>query len=339
MYKIAIVGEAYGEVEEQWKRPFVGPAGDELNSILRDAGILREECFITNVFNLRPSGNAIESLCTSKTGGNCIAGWPAVAQGKYIRSEYQPEIDRLLSELREANPNVVLALGNTATWALLKRTAVGKLRGAVALSPVLPGLKVLPTYHPAAIMRQYENRSVTVLDFMKAKRESEYPEVRRRRRELWLDPTLEDLEIFYERYCKNAERISFDIETSSGQITCIGFAPTPDICLVVPFWDYRKPNRSYWETTEAEVEACDWVQKILATSAEKVGQNGLYDIQYLWMAYGIWVNNYAHDTMLLHHSLQPELPKGLDFLGSVYCDEPAWKQDRPRGKQTIKREE
>jgi hypothetical protein len=43
--------------------------------------------------------------------------------------------------------------------------------------------------------------------------------------------------------------------------------------------------------------------------------------------------------MLLHHALQPESPKGLDFLGSVYTEEASWKLMRPRGKQTIKRDE
>jgi hypothetical protein len=43
--------------------------------------------------------------------------------------------------------------------------------------------------------------------------------------------------------------------------------------------------------------------------------------------------------MLLHHALQPEVQKGLGFLGSIYTEEPAWKIMRPRGKGTIKRED
>ncbi len=61
-------------------------------------------------------------------------------------------------------------------------------------------------------------------------------------------------------------------------------------------------------------------------------------VTYLWQRYGIPVRNYTDDTMLMHHALQPESEKGLGFLGSVYCDEPAWKQMRKHG-TTIKKEE
>lgn len=338
-YKIAIVGEAWGEVEAQWKRPFVGPAGDELRRMLSDAKVPIEETYLTNVFNLRPDNNDIGALCCSKSGGDSVPGWPAVATGKYVRVEFKAELDRLLAELREVRPNLVLALGNTACWALLRQTAIKKLRGAVAVSPVVEGLKVLPTYHPAAVLRAYDLRHVTVLDFMKAKREAEFPELRRPVREIWLDPSLEDIERFYHEHWLKSPLGSFDIETAGGQITCIGFAPSVDRCLVIPFWDYRKADGSYWRSKSEELAAWGWVRKLLAAPNQKVGQNGLYDLQYLWFIYGIPVNNYAHDSMLLHHSLQPESPKGLDFLGSVYTNEPAWKTERPRGQHTIKREE
>ena len=70
----------------------------------------------------------------------------------------------------------------------------------------------------------------------------------------------------------------------------------------------------------------------------KLFQNGLYDIAFLWRAYGIKVMNASEDTMLLHHALQPEALKGLGFLGSVYTDEGAWKQMREKV-ATIKRDQ
>ena len=70
----------------------------------------------------------------------------------------------------------------------------------------------------------------------------------------------------------------------------------------------------------------------------KIFQNGLYDISFLWRAYGIGVRGAEEDTMLLHHALYPESLKGLGFLGSIYCDEGAWKGMR-KGTETIKRED
>ena len=63
-------------------------------------------------------------------------------------------------------------------------------------------------------------------------------------------------------------------------------------------------------------------------SIPKLFQNGLYDISFLWRAYGIGVRGAAHDTMLLHHSLQPESLKGLGYLGSIYTDHGPWKSER-----------
>ncbi len=339
MFKIAIVGEAYGEQEEYAKRPFVGAAGQELDRILSDAGVERGHCFVTNVFNLRPPNNNLETLCCTKTSGGGIPGKPALVAGKYLRAEYKPELDRLFAELTAVAPNLCVLLGNTAIWAVLGSGSVGKIRGAVTSSPLLPGLKCLPTYHPAAILRQYELRHVTVMDFQKAKVEAEFPEVRRVEREIWLDPTLEDIEDFYNRYVVGADELSFDIETAGDQITCIGFAPTVDRAIVIPIQDHRKPSGSYWDSLDLELRAWAWIAKYLDSQSAKVAQNGIYDISHLWFTYGIPVRNFSCDTMVRHHSIQPELPKGLDFLGSVYTNNPAWKVDRPRGKHTIKRDD
>ena len=78
------------------------------------------------------------------------------------------------------------------------------------------------------------------------------------------------------------------------------------------------------------------VKSILASSRiPKLFQNGLYDIAFLWRAAGIPVKGALHDTMLLHHALQPEMKKGLGFLASIYADEGAWKEMRAKA-ETIK---
>jgi uracil-DNA glycosylase len=338
-FKIALIGEAYGEVELAAKKPFLGPAGQELNRQLADAGISREECYITNVFNLRPDRNKVESLCGPAKDPGVLKGSKPIAKGLYLRSEYARELTRLYDELASVRPNIAVLLGNTAAWALLGTGAISKIRGTCSYSTVLSTLKVLPTYHPSNIFHQYENRHVAVLDLMKARRESEFPELRRPLREVWTDPDLDDMEIFYDRFLSSARRIAMDVETAIGQVTCISFAPTIDRVIVVPFLDHRFPGAHYWRTKEDEVRAWEWVRKVCQLPAEKVGQNILYDVQYLWQAHGIPIRNVAHDTMLLHHSMHPESPKSLGFLGSIYTNEIAWKPMRPRGKHQEKRED
>ena len=339
-YKMALIGEAYGEQEERLRAPFVGPAGWQLNSMLRDAGIVRNECFLTNVFNLRPRpSNKIDNLCSPKR--EIRHALPPLSSGKYVRDEHLGELDRLYSELRICKPNVAVALGGTAAWALLRDGRISKLRGAVTESPVIHGLKVLPTYHPSYILQGgYEARHVTVLDLQKARREAEFPEVRRPQRIIYTEPLLQDLARFYETHILNAKYLAVDIETRDNQITCIGFAPATDLALVVPFEDLRKSGGSYWGSVEAEVAAWEWVKHVLDGPVPKVFQNGLYDIHRLWRSYGIPVRNAEHDTMLLHHALQPESPKGLDYLGSIYTNESAWKLTiRMKHKETIKKED
>lgn len=338
-YKIALVGEAWGADEAQYRMPFVGAAGQELNRMLVDAGLKREECYVTNCFNFQPERNDITTLCWSASARGKLDKRSALVAGKYLKPEYFPEIERLYQELREIRPNICVALGNTASWALLSATAISKIRGTVAYSNTVEGLKVLATFHPAAVLRQYDLRHVTVLDLAKARRESEFPEIRKPIRRIWTEPTLGDLEDFYDKYIKDCTELAFDIETSGDQITCLGFAPRIDMAIVIPFWDLRKPAGSYWTNLPEELAAWHFVERVLSHPCAKVAQNGLYDIQFLWMKYGIPVTNFVEDTMLLHHSLQPESPKALGFLGSVYTNEASWKSMRNRTKHTIKADE
>ena len=337
MTNIAIVGESWGEEELKQRTPFVGSAGYALTQMLDEAGISRADCFLTNVFQQHPPGNKVEWFCGPKTEG--IPGYPALVKGKHVRTQFIPELNRLGEELGSINPNIIIALGNTASWALLGRTAISKHRGTTELSThTATGYKVLPTYHPAAILRQWELRPVTVLDLMKALRESAFPEIRRPHREIWIEPTLEDLYEFERLYFRQAEILSVDIETSGNSITCIGFSPRPDIALVVPFTDSRRKTRSYWPTIQAEMEVWRFVKQVLGVpKPPKLFQNGLYDIAFLWRSVGIPVYGASEDTMLLHHALQPESLKGLGFLGSIYTDQDSWKQMRKHG--TIKKDE
>lgn len=324
-YKIAIVGEAWGAEEARARAPFVGASGQELTRMLSEAGIHRADCFLTNVFNVKPEPtNDIENLCTDKAGG-------------LSDRELAGELQRLDRELREVKPSVILCLGNTAIWAILgPGHSISKIRGTVTGSRYG---KVVPAFHPAAILRDWSLRAVTVLDFAKARRESEFPEIRRPERVVYIEPDLADLEWFYHEKIIPCQTLSFDIETSGDQITCIGFAPDHANAIVVPFVDPRKPRASYWLNQSDEIRAWDYVRRVLDTPQPKVGQNILYDLHFLWRQYGIAARNVKEDTMLLHHSLQPESQKGLGFLGSVYSNEQSWKLLGKRGlTETIKRD-
>lgn len=342
MNKIMIVGEAYGEKEEEVGQSLVGTAGWILNNMLSQLGIARKECFVTDVFNFRPKPSGdVSNLCGAKADG--IPGYPALVKGKYLDASHNNSLERLYSEIVREEPNVIVALGGTAAWALLQSSGIRAIRGTT--TPTHPYIsrrlgrdyKVLPTYHPSAISRDWSLRPIALSDLNKAKAEAEFPDVRRPSRSIWIKPTLGDLYEFEQSHILPASQLSIDIETAGDQITCIGFAPSDSISCVIPFHSNERSDGNYWPTLEEELIAWEYVRR-WCKAKPALFQNGLYDIHFLWRRYGITVPLASQDTMLLHHSLQPEMEKGLGFLASIYTQEASWKFMRTKH-QTLKRED
>lgn len=334
--KIVLVGEAWGEQEEKTGIPFIGQSGQELGRMLSEAGISFSDCLFTNVLNLRPPSNNLESLCVPKAEVPKDYKWSPLGTGKYLPESLLPHVIRLHSELETIRPNLVVALGGTASWALLNNSKISTIRGVTTSALHLPGQKILPTYHPAAVLRQWALRVVVLQDLLKSKRQAQFPELIRPRREVLVNPTFEEIAEWYSR---PASIYSVDIETGARMIKCIGFARSRSDSIVIPFVDFSRPGGNFWSTREEECRAWRWVEAFCAKPIPKLFQNGLYDLQYL-VRRGIKPVQCTEDTMLLHHSLYPELQKGLGFLGSIYTDEASWKlMVRKRAQEQLKKEE
>lgn len=371
MNPTVLLGEAPGANEVTTGTPFVGSSGVELLRMLDESGALAltsadltyikkywetndphqvemvwqlHPNFVRmNVFSQHPPGNNLGEFMGPRQTG--ISGWPRLpvakiaASGSYVRAEFLPELERLHNDIDKLRPNLVVALGNTPLWALCGLTGIRDLRGCTRLSTrLVPGTKILPTYHPSAILQQWDLRPIAIIDLSKINREREFPELRRPEREIWIEPEVEDVQRFFREHVAGCRLLSVDIETAGECITEIGFAPSTRTALVVPFYDRRAKSRNYWDTYSAEREVWHIIRTCLADrTIPKLFQNGHYDIAFLWRTMGIKVFGAEHDTMLLHHALQPESLKSLGFLGSLYCDEGAWKHDHRS--RTIKRED
>lgn len=337
--RVMIVGEAPGKDEDMLGVPFVGSSGQELRRMLKQAEIDPAACFMTNVFMDRPQDNDITKFCGNRASVGKDYPWPALSSGNYPEpTRAARELDRLSREIAEVRPDLILAVGNTPCWALIQRVGISKLRGSLFPCGLAghESIPVLPTYHPAAILRDWSLRVIAVADLVKGKRFLN-GEIRPRRRELWLEPTLEEVKSFFDQwvYGVRPKLLSFDIETARESITCIGFAPDTDRAITVPFFDPRKRDGNYWSTHADELAAWRMCVEVLQSDIPKLGQNGLYDIQYCHR-FGIRVNAYAHDTMIRHHALQPEMEKGLGFMASIYTDEAPWKVLRDRNRDNLK---
>lgn len=331
---IFILGEAPGKDEEFLGVPFIGTSGQELRKMLKEADIDFDSCSVSNVFLTRPTDNKIENFCVKKAEADYDFP-PPLSQGKYFRKDLLPNRERVYEEIKSSGASIVLALGNTACWALLDKTGISAIRGAVTKSPYVSA-KIIPAYHPAAVLRNWELRHTTIVDFQKAKRESEQKDILYDEVQICIEPSLKDLQEFYNR-AVSSPYFSYDIETkpSRRQILCVGFG-LGGISLCCPFVDRRRVDYSYWPTVQDEVTAWNFVRAMFQLPARKITQNGLYDITWLWKEIGLYPRGDSEDTMLFHHSMFPEMTKGLDFLGSIYANLPAWKNTHRKGEMNKK---
>jgi uracil-DNA glycosylase len=366
MKPILLVGEAKGEAEVKINSSFVGSSGVELLRMLDLAGVitfthsdreyinryyrsgdpkhidliwqLHDEVHRTNVFQQHPPGNKLEHFCGGKAEG--IPTYSALLPSKYVRREFAYELERLGDEVLSLDPNLIVCLGNAALWAFTGKPGIRKYRGTTILSThCVGGFKLLCCYHPSAVLRQPELKATTIADLSKATRENEVSDIIRPPCEIWIEPDLDDIQTFITNFIPSNTLVACDIETSGTRITCMGFAPRRDLAIVIPFDDERKPGKNYWPTRELERQCWQLIRSVLEDgSIRKVFQNGLYDIAFLLRSYGIRTFGAEHDTMLLHHALQPESPKALAYLGSLYTDHGPWKSER-KHTETIKRDE
>jgi uracil-DNA glycosylase family 4 len=349
-----ILAEAWGKEEEAFQHALVGASGQELWRMLRDAGfncaylpynfvspfsmIKRWKTLgipLLNVFNARPQDNNVEAFY-GRANQDVDKTLPVRKVGSanlYVLAEHAHHVRTLHETLARIKPNLIIALGNSALWGLGLPPAISTLRGNVIETTIIPGLRIktLPTWHPAAVLRNWPLRLQAVVDLLKARRESEFPEIRVKERFIWTEPSIADLYSWWDQHGKSAPLLSFDIETTRNtQITEIAFAAGPTQALHVPFLlDEKGKVTSYWPTLEEEFQAWKFVKMVLGSEVPKVGHNACsYDLYWLTQVMHMPVKNFTHDTLVLSHAWQPELPKRLGFLGSVFLDTYAWKHLR-----------
>lgn len=328
--KIAFLAEAPGDEELLEGKPLVGPSGRIFNSLLRAANLDRKDFWVGNVFDQKIPDNDLSNWTVTKAEAERL-GWepfPTAPGGGQLRPEFRTHLHRLGAELHAAKPNVIVPLGGTALWALTERSSIGDFRGSLdKASWIAAGTKILPTFHPAHVMRTWKFYSVVVADFIKAARAAEdgpglvYP-----KKTVILAPTLDEFEDYIIDELFQSDLITPDIETGWGQMTCIGFAASSTSAICVPFVDLSKPNKSYWPTLAEERRAWKLVRDVMESDIPKLGQNfAAYDAFWLLEKYGIRTINLLHDTRLLHNALYPELPKSLSFMAGSYTMQGPWK--------------
>lgn len=330
--RIMIVGEAPGEEEEQKLQPFVGVSGHELNKMLGEAGISRSECFVTNVSKFRPEGNNIAQFFAGAK-KNVTSAHTRI-RDKLVTKELAAGVDELRAEINLVKPNIIIACGNTSLWALTgickhphdlaQPNGISDWRGSMLVEDLSGrSTQCIPTYHPAAILRQWSWRAAGVHDIRRAARFRNGERFPKPDWRFIIRPSfsrvVETLVGLRQRLDAGEHlTLSYDIETRQGHIACAGLAWTLLDAICIPFMCAGRPG-GYWSEDEEAAIIMMLTAVINHKNAEVIGQYITYDSQY---NYRHWhsVPNVKQDTMISMHSMFSDLPKDLAFQASLNCN-------------------
>jgi DNA polymerase-1 len=293
--RIYIVGEAPGADEDRIGMPFVGASGRLLMSMLATAGIYRNHVRIANACYVRPPKNDLTKL-------------PEVTKLTYR--------ELLKKDIASLNPDLVIAVGAYALEVLTGLSPISSYRGTITQCSFAP-IPVLPIYHPAAILRNWDMYVPTVMDIKKAARISLNPQKH-------LSPQQENFKLYCTpedfvnvlRSIPSHQPVAVDIETRPKDhvITFIGVAwgENDAANIFIPSWQ-----------PETVVPVLNELES-LGRRCQIIYHNAVYDMTWLYMMLHTWVPA-SWDTMAMHHTLQPEEEKSLKYCASIYLDLPAWK--------------
>lgn len=311
--KLWIIGEAPGAQEEYFKRPFIGDAGEVLETCLGRAGFNRKDAFITNLCHFRPVANKFELLLGSR--------------------QLQDGLAEITELLQTHKPNCIATLGNWPTFYLTNKvrknkkgqiTGIAHYRGSVLsysgehIGELDRVQKVIPTLHPAFVLRNPSAFVAFDQDIKRIVGDSTFPELRLPEYQIIVDP--DNLEEWVDTICAQ-DFTACDIEAVKGTtiILCVGFSCGPNTAVVIPHGETPKQRHR------------DAIAQILVAKVPKCFHFGTYDATVLRLN-NFEVNSYTDDTIVQAHILAPELPRSLEFLTSVLTRQPYYKGE---GRATI----
>ena len=128
---LMFVGEGPGADEDATGRPFVGRAGELLTKMIGAMGYARTDVYIANIVKCRPPGNRVPD-----------------------ETERQSCLPFLQQQISLVSPQAIVLLGQTAAASLLgQAVGISKLRGKEARLSRFPDIRIMPTYHPAYLLR------------------------------------------------------------------------------------------------------------------------------------------------------------------------------------------
>lgn len=338
-----IIADSPSKKDLQKHMCFSGDGSIFLVKELENVGIYFKDCFAQTAIDYYPPSGRADNVFHTKTEAKKNYDLKLV-NGAYVSDRVLANAKRVWQSIDRVKPKFILCLGNLALWMLTGEQSVAKHRASMLeIKRGWGVVRLLPTYHPNAVMRQKELKRVWRNDLARINVDGDgwsRPDFK-----FITYPTCEEVLSKLVALCWRAEHeafrpvhVSCDIETRGGMVSVLGIAWSKTEALVIPFTSVEKPN--YFNPHE-EFAIITQLKKLFNhPHIEVSGQGYHYDDQYLCKLYG-FKPHCTWDTMAMAHILWTKnLPLRLDFLSSMFCDwYMFWKDDGKEFHKSINRVE
>jgi DNA polymerase-1 len=311
-----VIREGPNFEEDKMGSPMLGDAGRLWKQLLKQAGIDYRDIFMTNL--TRCHGGVIDA----KKGPKDPSTEEIVACSPFLDEE-----------IKRIQPVVIVPVGNIALRYFLESKAASIMshRGTEFWSDKY-NCKIIPTIHPAAILRNPQYTSITVQDLVRIKESSKYTGLTPKSTGNYtIVDTPEKVEMLFKNLTEASE-IAIDIETTDlnprkGDISCIGFSWKDREGWCLPLMKAGGSTDSFWEYS-VTIDLWERVRKILEGPSKKIGHNFKFDQKFFIMK-GIKLNNFWFDTMLAHHLIDENAENlhGLKDCAWAYTDMGGYDKD------------
>lgn len=313
--KILIIGDFPSVEDEKHQRPYSSQTGEEFSRILHEGGIIRSEVYLTFLCKHRPYMSQAKYAFTKVKKESLKIKDAVFYKGHWCSPAFLESAKKIHDEIALVIPDIIITLGEAPLWYLTGETSITKWRGSQLR---FEGIRLVPTFSPAQVMKVWEWRPFMVRDLQRAvgwlNNFAPAPEYFMKIRPTFLEARAA-LHAILMWAVTGKVRLACDIETIARNIACVGFAWSEHDAICIPFMD--KGGNHYY-TLDEEVELIDLIRQVLThPSISIIGQNFSYDTQHFVRSWGCRPE-IGFDTMLAQHVCFPGIPKDLGFLASMY---------------------
>jgi len=308
----------------------------EFDKMFEAAGGIRFSCFTTALMKGQFRGQVAEHLIHPLK-RNAPAHYVGL-HDKLVDPLLLRGLESLRMDIELVKPRIILGLGAATLFALCGKSGIKSWRSSLLRYVTESGHEcyVIPTYHPSYVQAVWKERNTIIHDLRKAVALAQMEEPPAPPAyDFIIQPSFTQAATCLTNLLSMVEarptKLSVDVETRAGHLACTGIAWSNHEAICIPQLkqSFDIDQTSYWMEEEEAYLTHQLYRLLTHPNAEVIGQNFLYDAQYFyrWLHF---IPNFARDTMIAQHSIFSNMPKGLDYLSSLYCGHHVYWKDESK---------